>query len=340
MDYKCLSIFPQWTMSQKTRKDKFPMPAVSVIIPTYNRAEFLRLAITSVLNQTFQDFEIIVVDDTSEDHTHEVVSDFSDKRIKYIRHEVNKRVAAARNTGVLNSSGDYIAFLDDDDEWLPRKLQMQVALLEDGPSTLGGVYTGFTQIDRSTGQILQQIVHNRRGDIYNDLLKSNFIGPASTILLRRECFDRVGLFDESIEFGEEYDLLIRVSKEFHFECVPECLVTYWFHENKLSTNVGVMIRGLEAQIRKYGESFSLHRKYFSDRYRSLAVLYCYAGNIGKTRESYSKAIKMYPITIRVYFYFCLTYLGERNFKKVIRAKETLTIMFRRFYPFRLFRFKI
>jgi glycosyltransferase involved in cell wall biosynthesis len=130
-------------MSQKTRKDKLPMPAVSVIIPTYNRAEFLRLAITSVLNQTFQDFEIIVVDDASEDHTHEVVHNFRDKRIKYIHHEVNKRVAAARNTGVLNSSGAYIAFVDDDDEWLPKKLQMQVALLENSPSIVGGVYTGF-----------------------------------------------------------------------------------------------------------------------------------------------------------------------------------------------------
>ena len=117
------------------------MPAVSVIIPTYNRAEFLRLAITSVLNQTFQDFEIIVVDDASEDHTHEVMNNLNDKRIKYIRHEVNKRVSAARNTGVLHSSGDYIAFLDDDDEWLPSKLQRQVALLEDSTSTCGGVYT-------------------------------------------------------------------------------------------------------------------------------------------------------------------------------------------------------
>jgi glycosyltransferase involved in cell wall biosynthesis len=325
-------------MSQQTRKDKLPMPAVSVIIPTYNRAEFLRLAITSVLNQTFQDFEIIVVDDASEDHTREVVNNFHDKRIKYIRHEVNKRVAAARNTGVLNSSGDYIAFVDDDDEWLPKKLQMQVALIEASPSTIGGVYTGFIQIDQSTGQILGQMLHKRRGNIYNDLLKSNFIG--SPVLLRRECFDRVGLFDESIEFGEEYDLLLRVAKEFHFEYVPEYLYKYLFHGNQLTTNVGAMIRGLEAQIRKHGDSFLKHKKHFSNRYISLGVLYFYAGNIGKSRESYSKAIKIYPLAIKVYFYCCLSFLGERNFKKVIGVKETLKIIFRRFYPFRLFRFKI
>jgi glycosyltransferase involved in cell wall biosynthesis len=327
-------------MSQKTRKDKLLMPAVSVIIPTYNRADFLRLAITSVLNQTFQDFEIIVVDDASEDHTHEVVHNFRDKRIKYIRHEVNKRVAAARNTGVLNSSGDYVAFVDDDDEWLPKKLQMQVALLEDDTSTVGVVYTGYVQIDRSTGRILEQIIHKRKGNICNDILESNFIGPASTVLIRRKCFDRVGLFDENIEFGEEYDLWIRVSKEFYFECVPECLVKYWFHEYKLSTNIGVRIKGLEANIRKHGESLLMHRKHFSNLYLSLGVLYCYEGNIGKSREYYSKAIQIYPLAIKVYFYCCLMFLGEKSFKKVIRAKETLMILFRRFYPFRLFRLNI
>src|SRR5258705_10332336 len=106
------------------------MPKVSVIIPTYNRAECLRSAITNVLNQTFQDFEIVVVDDSSQDHTREVVNSLDDKRIKYIRHERNKGVAAARNTGVSNAKGDYIAFLDDDDEWFPEKLKKQCAVLE------------------------------------------------------------------------------------------------------------------------------------------------------------------------------------------------------------------
>ena len=307
------------------------MPAVSVIIPTYNRAEFLHLAITSVLNQTFQDFEIIVVDDASEDHTYEVVSNFRDKRIKYIRHEANKRVAAARNTGVLHASGDYIAFLDDDDEWLSQKLQMQVALLEDSPLIVGGVYTGFVTTDRSTGQAISQVTPKIRGDIYNDLLRGgNFVGTASTIFLRRQCFDRVGFFDENIEFGEEYDLLVRISKEFYFECIPECLVRYWAHENKLSTNVGVRIRGLEAQLRKHGTSFSSHRKSLSGYYLSLAILYCYAGDIRKTRKAYKKAIKVHPFSIRPYVYFCLTILGEENFKKAIRLKEILTTMFRRF----------
>src|SRR5919106_1816578 len=119
------------------------MPKVSVIIPTYNRVESLPLAIKSVLAQTFQDFEIIVVDDASHDNTPAVIARFNDERIRYIRHDTNKKISASRNTGVLNSRGSYIAFLDDDDEWLSEKLQLEVDLLDNSPLKTGAVYTGF-----------------------------------------------------------------------------------------------------------------------------------------------------------------------------------------------------
>src|SRR5712692_9764325 len=130
------------------------MPKASVITPTYNRADFLRVAIASVLNQTFQDLEIIVVDDASSDRTAEVVRRFTDELIKYIRHDINKGGSAARNTGIKNSTGAYVAFLDDDDEWLPEKLGMQVDLLENSPAEVGGVYTSYMVIDRASGIIL------------------------------------------------------------------------------------------------------------------------------------------------------------------------------------------
>src|SRR5262249_55117741 len=117
------------------------MPKVSVIIPTHNRAEFLRSAITSVLKQTFQDFEIVIIDDASKDHTREVIANFNDTRIKVIYNQVNKGDAGARNIGVMNSNCEYIAFLDDDDEWLPEKLKMQTRLLDNSPPEVGGVCT-------------------------------------------------------------------------------------------------------------------------------------------------------------------------------------------------------
>ena len=126
------------------------MPKVSVVVLTHNRPDMLCRAVSSILNQTFQDFEIVLVDDASTDNTPEVVRGLGDARIKYIRHKENRGEAAAANTGVTSSSGEYIAFLHDDDEWLPEKLGQQVRLLESSPPTVGAVYTGFLRIDRST----------------------------------------------------------------------------------------------------------------------------------------------------------------------------------------------
>ena len=140
------------------------MPKVSVVVLTHNRPDMLCRAVSSILNQTFQDFEIVLVDDASTDNTPEVVRGLGDARIKYIRHKENRGEAAAANTGVTSSSGEYIAFLHDDDEWLPEKLGQQVRLLESSPPTVGAVYTGFLRIDRSTKKLLKQ-VNPQRGEI-------------------------------------------------------------------------------------------------------------------------------------------------------------------------------
>lgn len=299
------------------------MPRVSVIIPTHNRSEFLRVAITSVLNQTFQDFEIIIVDDASKDDTHKVVSSLNDERIKYIRHELNKGVSAARNTGLSASSCNYIAFLDDDDEWLPVKLEMQINLLEKSPSKVGAVYTGYEVIDRASGQVLGQRVPTKRGNIFNDMLIDNPIGNTSIALCRKECFDKVGLFNaETVPF-EDYEMWIRISKEFHFECIREILVKYYIHDrDQLSSNKEASLKSIEIMLKKYGQSSTL-RKYFSNHYLSLGVVYCYHGNTKKGREVFFKAIRLYPFEIRHYFNLCLSVLGADYFKRLKNIKDKL-----------------
>jgi len=122
-------------------------PTVSVIISTYNRAHLIGRAIQSVLNQTYQDFEVIVVDDGSTDNTEEIVKSFNDPRIRYIRHEKNKGAAAARNTGIKAARGKYIAFQDSDDEWLPEKLEKQMKVFENAPPEAGVVYTDMQRIN-------------------------------------------------------------------------------------------------------------------------------------------------------------------------------------------------
>ena len=167
------------------------MPKVSVIIPTYNRAAFLRLAIASVLNQTFQNFEIIVIDDASQDHTREVVNSLSDTRIRYIRHEGNRGVAVSRNTGVVNAKGSYIAFLDDDDEWFPEKLQKQFDLLEACQPIVGVVYTGAFIIEESSKRVLAKVFPKKRGNIFDTIHPQNRSAAyTSTIFLRRKCFKK------------------------------------------------------------------------------------------------------------------------------------------------------
>jgi glycosyltransferase involved in cell wall biosynthesis len=122
------------------------MPKVSVIIPTYNRAGLLKRAIQSVLNQIYQDFEIIIVDDASTDNTENVIESFKEHRIRYIKHESNKGAAVARNTGIKFANENYIAFQDSDDEWLPEKLEKQMEIIEHASPRVGVVYTGYRRI--------------------------------------------------------------------------------------------------------------------------------------------------------------------------------------------------
>jgi glycosyltransferase involved in cell wall biosynthesis len=291
------------------------MPKVSVIIPTHNRAEFLRSAIASVLNQTFQDFEIIIIDDASKDHTQEVIANFNDARIKVIHNQISKGAAGARNIGLINTSGEYIAFLDDDDEWLPEKLKIQTCLLDNSPSEVGGIYTYSFIKEKVSGRVLS---------IWNyeikEFSKENVI-TTSSVLLRRECFEKCGLFDENMPTGSDYDMWIRISENFSFEIIKDALVNYYIHENRLSINYGKKIRGLEILFEKHDNLFKKDLKEYSRMYHSLGVFYCYKGELQKGRRAFSKSIRMNPFEIRNYFNFLLSLLGAERFKKLKEAKE-------------------
>jgi glycosyltransferase involved in cell wall biosynthesis len=266
---------------------------------------------------------MVVIDDASQDNTAEIIQAFNDKRIRYIRHDTNKREAGARNSGVQNSQGEYIAFLDDDDEWLPEKLQKQVDLLDNSPPVVGAVYTGFLKIDRLTGEMLDQIVPTKRGNIFQEMFIQNWVGTPSTLLLRKECFETVGLFDENIVFGTDRDMWLRISKVFLFEYIREPLVKYSVHENKLSNDHELMIMGMESFNRKYQAFFARDRKNFSDRFHRLGVFYCLIGETNKGRKALLQAIRLYPFDVRYYFRLFLSLFGAKNFKKGTEIRERL-----------------
>lgn len=192
----------------------------SVIIPTFNRAVFLREAIDSVLAQTEKDFELIVVDDGSTDHTRELVAEYGD-RIRYF-FQPNAGASAARNLGIRHAAGNFMAFLDSDDLWLPKKLARQTQWMAAHPNLLL-CYTDEIWIRRGV-RVNQKMIHAKAGGwIYPLCLPRCIISPSS-VLMRRELFDAIGWFDEQLPVCEDYDLWLRVASRFEVGFIPEPLI--------------------------------------------------------------------------------------------------------------------
>ena len=297
------------------------IPKVSVIIPTHNRSYLLSKAIQSVLSQSFHDFEIIVVDDASQDNTAQIVNVFSDKRIRYIRHRVNKGDCCSRNNGINNTNGEYIAFLDDDDEWFPEKLSMQVSILDNSPLKVGAVHTGSIAVDIANCNELYTRIATMRGNIFQHLLRYEDTVTTSSVLLRKICFEKVGLFDESIAYCSDYDMWLRISKEFDFECIQTPLVKYGIHKNNLGSNYSLQIKGREAVLRKYHQYFLSDSKNHSYVCYTLGILYCFNGNYKKSRKYFLRSIRMNTFWIKPYIFLCLSLLDINIIKKLIEINN-------------------
>ncbi len=222
------------------------MPRVSVIIPTYNRADKLPRSIESVLDQTLEDFELLVVDDGSTDATEAVVTGYDDPRVKYIPHEVNRGASAARNTGIEYAEGDYIALLDSDDEFTPEKLERQVELLDSRSDEWVAAYCGveitFEDEDQPNPlkQWLVQFVAEGRemggteggqeliGEVLSDRLHTS---AGSTLLVDREVAEAIGGFDESFDWFQDPEFLIRVLEQGKLGYVDAPLVKRYASDN-------------------------------------------------------------------------------------------------------------
>lgn len=214
---------------------------VSVIIPTYNREKEIGRAIRSVLRQTYDNCEIIVVDDGSTDGTEEAVKQIGDARIRYIRSESNQGAAFARNVGIRASTCRYIAFLDSDDEWHPAKLELQMHRLLCASEEVGLVYCrmGREQEDGS-GRVYMPPYECRKesleGDMFRFLLWRNLIGTPA-MLVRRECLEAVGMFKESLPCLEDYELILRIAEKWKIAFVDEVLVEIHRTPNSLTSRI-------------------------------------------------------------------------------------------------------
>jgi glycosyltransferase involved in cell wall biosynthesis len=294
------------------------MPKVSVIIPTYNRAELLRSAIESARNQTFKDLEIIVSDDKSTDHTREVVESFKDPRIKYVLNEGKKGPSATRNTAILVSEGEYIAFLDDDDEWLPDKLQRQVELLDYSLSNICGIYSNRLFIDRKSDKILSDDpgTEKHQGNLLYQLMIKSPI-HTSTVVIRKSCLDEIGLFDETISYMEDRDMWIRLSMKWDFEYITKPLTKAYVHGfSHLSRNLEGQTAGREKLLERYHDFFKKNKKSWGALYLCLGAQYCQMKQMKKGRNNIIKGIIKYPFSKIAYFHLFSSFFGPSNYQRL------------------------
>jgi glycosyltransferase involved in cell wall biosynthesis len=231
-----------------------PTPAVSVIIPAYNRADSIRHAIDSVLAQSMDDFELIVVDDCSTDDTVAVVNAMGDPRIRVLRHDTNRRAAAARNTGIRAALGKWVAFLDSDDAWLPDKLKLQWQSLENGPEDVRAGCTGYHLIDGDATfvKVPQLVTHQ-------DMFMGCDLSPGSTLMVRRDVFDEVGFNNEDFVRYEDWDWALRYTAHYRMGVLPQALAKIYRGAHPSAASVAIATeRWVEAHgvaLGKLGASF-------------------------------------------------------------------------------------
>jgi len=303
---------------------------VSVVIPTYNRGNLISRAIQSVVNQTYRDFEIILVDDGSTDNTKEVVKEFQkkDERIKYIQHDKKRGGSAARNTGIREAKGKYIAFQDSDDEWLPGKLEKQMKVFEGLPAEVGIIYSDMWRI--SGGEKMywhSPVINPKDGTIYSQAL-DRFLATGKGIgiqsaIVKRECFNTVGMFDESFRRFIDLDLFIRLSKYYYFYHINEPLVNYYNTGKGISTNDRALIEAYELILKKYSFDIVKSKRTFAKYHYLVGNTLCQNDKIAQGRAYLLQSVKLYPLNIKYLLAAFVSFFGENAYKKVVRLKRKM-----------------
>lgn len=284
-------------------RNKVRMPKVSVIIPTYNRAYILNRAIESVIKQTFHDIEIIVIDDASTDDTEKIMDTFNDKRILYVKNEERKGPSAARNTGIQIARGEYIAFLDSDDVWLPEKLVKQLQVFNKSSRNLGLVYTACMEIEDSKQK--RTVIPRCRGNVMETLLITNCVGYIVTPLVRKKCFTEAGLFDEQLLCSEDWDMWIRIAQYYEVDFVNDILVYIYPQRDGLMKNNAGAISAHKRISSKYEHLLKmLPTKLKAERYLREGIFFWWKREIASCLHYFLKAVFLDPSKgIDIFSYF-------------------------------------
>lgn len=276
---------------------------ISAIITTYKREPSMILrALNSILQQTLKDIEIIIVDDSPGDYpfrndVKEMVLEQRDihkeVEIRYIQHEKNMGACAARNTGLVAATGKFIAYLDDDDEWLPEKLEKQLPLMAD--STVALVYCGRFCKDDTTDKCIIEKTEYYRGDVFKTLLDHNFIGSTSFPLIRTEALKEIGGFDVLMKSAQDYDVWLRLSEKYSIDYVDEPLVIYHMHDGeRITSNPQKKIDGLERLNKKFETYLEQDSKLWWRRNIVITPYYAAVGDKNKALAVWWKCVRCCP----------------------------------------------
>lgn len=279
------------------------MNLVSIITPTYNRPDYLDRLLKSIDTQTFRDFDIVVVDDNSnEPDAYEVVINRyreNGLEIRYVRNDINRGAQYSRNLGVSLTHSKYLAFVDDDDEWFPNKLEKQLDLLERCSEEVGLVYTWADAVE-CEGNVVHQYRSSHRGDDLRPLLQSCFI-PSPTVMLTRAAYDAVGGFDETLRSCQDWDMWTRIVEAgYCYEVVEQCLAVYHKHDRP---SIGRSTRRLEGYLKFYGQHSASYnnqglRKVLSENYRALAAEYSAVGDRAQCLECLRLALSSWSFNYK------------------------------------------
>ena len=308
-------------------------PSISVVVPAYNAAETVAATVSSVLGQTFTDFELIVIDDGSTDATLRCLEEVHDSRLRVFSYP-NAGLPAARNRGIARATGEFITFVDADDLWTPDKLELQLqALLRNPRASIAYSWTAF--VDRDGKFLFAKEPCYLEGDVYRDLLLGCFVASGSNIMARRSCVDVVGGFDTSLPAAQDWDLCLRMAVHGEFVLVPRYQVLYRIWEGAMSSNARRIeqscVRVCEREfIRAPWVSQTFRRQSLSNVKQYVAFLYLSRTTGIDFRKEAGKrlieSIRLYPRTLLsrktrnlLLVWFSLYLLPRRKWRPAVTA---------------------
>jgi glycosyltransferase involved in cell wall biosynthesis len=286
-------------------------PLISVVIPTYNRATLLSRAIRSVLAQSLQQFELLIVDDNSPDDTAAAVNAFGDERIRYIRHDRNRGSSGARNSGIRNARTEYVAFLDDDDEYLPHTLSETYEAFQRLPESVGYVIGGICVVkDSAQGEeVLGEHFPPAcnfagREQNYLAFLRQIPFATSNGVTFRRSAFDTAGFFDEQLRAAVDRDIFIRFARYFDYFTIRKILVRVHKHVGAQLTDLSPKrVVAYEMIAEKHKEALRRHPKYYGDVLFTIGLKYYRCGEKVKGRRAFGQSIAKSPFQPKVFLNF-------------------------------------